>query len=233
MTLTSEWLMPLDGPRIKICGLTRKEDGIAALEAGASFLGVVFAESPRRVTPERAKELMQAWRAHNPKVHVIGVFVSTPVGEVGKLVEQLGLYAAQLHGHYSTEALRSADFRILRALPIVGAQDNDRIAEAQEIGPVLLDAYAAGKHGGTGRMFDHSVAVPAIRRGLVFIAGGLNPTNVYDVMDRFASQEAMPYALDVSSGVEEALGVKSRGKIIAFMESVHRGMSSKPEIKLP
>ena len=233
MNRQQQWPIALESPRIKICGLKREEDGITALEAGASFLGVILAESPRKVAPPRAKELVAAWKGHNSNAHVIGVFVNTPIDEVGAIIEDVGLYAAQLHGRYTVEELSRADFRFVRAFSVRGPQDDPAIAEAQALGPVLLDGYTAGMHGGTGKVFDHSLAIPPIRRGPVFIAGGLNPENVISIMDTLAATSAVPYALDVSSGLEQGVGVKSEGKIVAFMESVYRGMSSKPEIKLP
>lgn len=233
MNSNQQWPIALESPRIKICGLKREEDGIAALEAGASFLGVILAESPRRIEPSRAKELVSAWQAHNPNARVIGVFVNTPIEEVGAIIEDVGLYAAQLHGRYTVEELAGANFRYIRAFSVRGPQDDPAITEAQELGPVLLDGFTPGMHGGTGKVFDHSLAIPPIRRGPVFIAGGLNPENVIGIMDWLAAENAVPYALDVSSGLEQGVGVKSRPKIVAFMEAVYRGMSSKPEIKLP
>ena len=228
-----DWPMALECPRIKVCGLTREEDGIAALEAGASFLGLIFAESPRRVETIRARKLIEVWKLHNANVRVVGVFVNDPFDRIARMVAELGLFAAQIHGTYTMDEIRSADFRVLKAFSVIGPQDDAVIAEAQEVAPVLIDTYSPGKHGGTGKVFDHVLAIPAIRRGHVFIAGGLNPQNVDEVILHFASEDAVPYALDVSSGLEEAKGIKSAKKIVAFFEGVHRGRSSKPDIMLP
>jgi len=233
MNTMTEWPVEVGVPRVKVCGLTREKDGIAALKEGASFLGLIFAESPRRVSIGQATRLLEAWREHNPNVHVVGVFVNEPLDEIRRIVNELELFAAQVHGQYNVEQIRSAEFRVLRAFSVVGPQDDPAIAEAQEICPVLLDGYTKGKHGGTGKVFDHSLAIPAIRRGPVFIAGGLNPLNVEPLMGRLAVDGAVPYALDVSSGLENLPGEKSAKKIVAFFEAVRRGTGSKPEIQLP
>jgi phosphoribosylanthranilate isomerase len=208
------------GPLVKICGITRAEDGLVALRNGADFLGLIFAPSQRQIDRSRAKVLLEEVRREFPRVRAIGVFVNEPIESIRSHVAELGLFAAQLHGDYSLGQVGSADFRILRAFSVKGRQDDEAIRGFQAISPVLLDAFASGKHGGTGAVFDHRLALPAIARGTVIVAGGLNPQNIADVLEGFRREKSLPYAVDASSGLENQPGVKSAAKVSQFLKAI-------------
>ncbi len=208
------------GPLVKICGITRAEDGIIALRHGADFLGLIFAPSPRQVDLGKARDLLDDLRRVFPDIRAIGVFANEPMESVRSHVKGLGLFAAQLHGDYAIEQVRSADFRVVRAFSVKGQEDDEEIRDFQAICPVLLDAFASGKHGGTGAVFDHRLALPAIARGNVLVAGGLNPQNIAGVLEGFRREERLPYAVDASSGLEDQPGMKSAVKVSQFLEAI-------------
>jgi phosphoribosylanthranilate isomerase len=227
--ISSGWPPPPvsgSGPLVKICGITRAEDGLGALRGGAAFLGLILAPSPRHVGHAKAKVILDEWRREFPDVRAIGVFVNEPIANVRVHMAELGLFAAQLHGDYTHEQVASADFRVLRALSVKGPDEDETIRSWQSQTPVLLDTFAAGKHGGTGKTFDHRLALPAIGRGKVFVAGGLNPDNIEGVLDQFRRAESLPYAVDVSSGLEDYPGVKSAAKVSRFLSAIHSAGSS-------
>lgn len=200
--------------RVKICGLTREEDVEAAYRAGASFGGLIFvAGSPRRIGQDQAEIL--AARGHELGLPMVGVFRDAAPNEVVWAADRLALAAVQLHGDeddaYVAE-LRSrlpGDCEIWTAVPV-----------AETAGPAgggdrpIFDTAVGGRSGGTGRRFDWKLVAdrPDLARGL--LAGGLNPDNVSEAARLGA------WALDVSSGVEEAPGRKSPEKLGALFEAL-------------
>jgi phosphoribosylanthranilate isomerase len=204
--------------RVKVCGITNLEDALAALEAGADLLGFNFyARSPRYVSPEEARRLVE----HLPEdVECIGVFVNESAPEeVERVAHEAGLSAVQLHGDETPEfchALRS--LTTIKALR-VGPGFDIGAAAAYPTDAVLLDAYIAGEWGGTGHTFDWSLARrtrEAVPR--LFLAGGLRPDNVAD-----AVAAVSPYAVDVCSGVETSPGRKSLPLMRLFVQQVKEG----------
>ena len=196
--------------RVKICGLTSARDALAAVEAGADALGFIFAESPRRIDPRLAGEIV---RRLPPFVRTVGVFRDASFGEIRMGVEESGVDLIQLHGEESPELCARLDRPVLKRLPI-GSPDGDadlpRRAASYAVAALLLDPGA-----GSGRTFRWETA-----RGLpgrIIVAGGLNPDNV-----AAAVRVARPYAVDVASGVECKPGVKDADKIRALIESVRR-----------
>lgn len=206
---------------LKICGLTRPEDAVLAMRLGATFVGLIFAEgTPRCLTPGQADRIVAALRGEFPAVRPIGVFVHEPASMIHDLVDRLKLVAVQLHG----QVLDNLAVPSLRAVRVRDASSAGEIERALEAGPVLLDSFVEGKHGGTGKVFDHELAMPFLRRpdGRVFLAGGLNPDNIGAVAGRLAAAGALPYAFDVSSGLEASPGVKSPEKMTRFVEEWRR-----------
>lgn len=193
--------------RVKICGLTTVADALAAARLGADLLGLVFATSPRQVTPRQAREIIQAlprW------VQTVGVFVDTPPQEVQQVRLFCGLHLVQLHGKESAEEVAALGRGVIKAI---------RVGQGTELNPLaypsatlLLDAYVPGRAGGTGQSFDWSRAVELARRRPVILAGGLNPDNVAR-----AVEIVKPYAVDVSSGVESQPGRKDHDQIARFI----------------
>lgn len=205
--------------RIKICGIKDPDTALAALEAGADAIGLVFVEkSPRCVTREQAKSVIQAL----PEEAVsVGLFVNSPGNTVRSILDEVGLTVAQLHGHESIDDMDAlAGYPVWKALPFdqhfqttASTWDHDPRVEA-----LLVDTPPTGElTGGSGTTFDWN-GLAAVKDHLakpLILAGGLTPNNVAE-----AIRTAQPYAVDVSSGVESSRGVKDIGLIKAFCEAV-------------
>lgn len=199
--------------RVKICGLTRPEDAAAAVEAGADALGVVLAPSPRRVTLDGAERVFERVP---PFVARVGVFVDASEAEVAEAVERLGLAAVQFHGAEPPEACRRAPVPVIKAVK-VGTGFALEAAEPfrDSAAAILLDTFVTGTSGGTGTAFDWHMIAALPGWAPFMLAGGLGPDNVGE-----AIAALRPYAVDVSSGVEAAPGLKDASKIRAFIAAV-------------
>ncbi|MGO8755625.1 MAG: phosphoribosylanthranilate isomerase [Gallionellaceae bacterium] len=201
--------------RTKICGVTREEDVMAAAESGADALGMVlYGKSPRYVTMRQASRLMHSVP---PFVTVVGLFVDPSEEEVRNVLSQVPLDVLQFHGEETPEFCARFKRPYLKAVRVRAEVDliqcAIRYAGAQGL---LLDAYIEGTHGGTGESFDwalipHDLPLPVI------LSGGLHAGNV-----GAAIRQVRPYAVDVSSGVEAAKGIKDAAKIAAFINEVKR-----------
>jgi phosphoribosylanthranilate isomerase len=218
-------------PHIKVCGLTRPEDAGLAIRLGASFIGIILAaESPRRMLPSEAADFMgRLWDEVPNSAHVrpIGVFVNESVREIRQAIDSLGLVGVQIHGNQKAIDLESLSVPVIRAVKMKGPESHEEVVRARSSGPVLLDTHQEGMEGGTGKTFDHNLAIPHIRRGRVFIAGGLNPDNIAKVVQWFGEAEAMPYGFDVSSGLEISPGIKSPVKMHSFFANFKRAMQDR------
>jgi phosphoribosylanthranilate isomerase len=214
--------------RVKICGITETAHALAAVEAGADFIGLVFAPSKRLIDVEKAKEITTAVKGRRErgesKVATVGVFVNTPAAEVNRVADYCGLDTVQLSGDEHWDYLRDIEKPIIKAVRVHRQHGGeDLLAELasgyQLLGAdliCLLDCYVAGNYGGSGRAFDWIVAREATEKFPVIIAGGLSPKNVGQ-----AIKLARPWGVDVSSGVESR-GVKDISKINAFITAVRR-----------
>ncbi len=199
-------------PRIKICGLTRPGDAAAAAKAGAWAVGVILAgESPRRVTVKQAARIMTAVPAGIEKV---GVFVNAAPEAVAAAVRNCGLTAVQLHGEETPEECRRAaglaGVIVIKALRVREARLPESVA-LFDTGLLLLDTYSPARRGGTGKIFDWSLAAALpeeTRSGRLILSGGLNAGNILEALDAVG-----PFAVDVSSGIESAPGVKDPGEM--------------------
>lgn len=207
--------------RVKICGLTSPADVEAAVRAGADAVGFVFAESPRRVSPQKARELA---RAVPPFVVRVGVFVDETYDAAARIAEDAGLHVIQLHGR-ADEALilrlQRLGYQVAQAVRMRDERDVNAVA-GTAADAVLLDTFSPGRAGGTGRTFDWRLARAAMaaldargKRLPVVLAGGLTPENVAD-----AVRTVRPFAVDVSSGVETAPGRKCPEKMQRFVRKV-------------
>jgi phosphoribosylanthranilate isomerase len=208
--------------RVKICGITEAVNARAATEAGADFIGVVIAPSPRQVTPDRAREIMAAVRDQNPATTVVGVFVNTPAPTVNFLATYCGLDWVQLSGNETWEYCQHIEKPLIKAVHISAKCTEDELLSQLENGqrlldtrpPVfLLDTFAEKQYGGTGQVFPWEIARQAAAAFPVIIAGGLNSENVGQVIESLH-----PWGVDVSSGVEDN-GVKSVKKIREFINA--------------
>ncbi|KER99435.1 N-(5'-phosphoribosyl)anthranilate isomerase [Ectopseudomonas mendocina] len=199
--------------RSKICGITRVEDALAAVEAGADAIGLVFyAKSPRAVSVEQAAEIVQALP---PFVTSVGLFVNMPREQLLAVLQQVPLDLLQFHGDESPAECEGYGRPYIKALR-VRPGENVAAAMAPYAGArgILLDTFVEGVPGGTGAAFDWSLVPQGVARPII-LAGGLEAHNV-----AAAIRQVRPYAVDVSGGVEASKGIKDAGKIRAFVKSV-------------
>ncbi len=202
--------------RVKICGLTRIEDIRAAVACGADALGLVFyPDSPRAVSPEQARELIQNLP---PFVTVTGLFVNETPHRIREILSQVPLDLLQFHGDESAGLCAAFDRPWIKAIRMRPGTDVRALWREYDQGNgLLLDAYHPALPGGTGERFDWQM-IPPDYAGRIVLAGGLTPDNVAE-----AVRQVQPYAVDVSGGVEQSKGVKSADKIAKFIQEVRRG----------
>jgi phosphoribosylanthranilate isomerase len=199
-------------PRVKICGITSPQDAVAAAEAGADAIGLMFyPQSARYLPPSAAKAVISELP---PFVAKVGVFVNASVEEVRQLVEELGLEVIQFHGNETPEFCASFSKPVVKAFRVKDRESLLQLPEFQT-SAFLLDSFVPGQLGGTGAAFNWDLALEAksCKRPII-LAGGLNASNVAQ-----AVRAARPFAVDVSSGVESAPGIKDAGKMQAFIRA--------------
>jgi phosphoribosylanthranilate isomerase len=203
--------------KIKICGVTLVEDAALVAAAGVDFIGLNFwPRSRRRVDVERAAALAAAARGAGPAA-IVGVFVDADAGEIAAVHARVGLDVIQLHGAETADAaaaLARATGRPVWKAIAAGAEGDLDALDAWPVDAILLDTPTPDR-GGSGRSFDWGLARAARLRHparRLVLAGGLHPGNVAD-----AIAAALPWAVDVASGVESAPGVKDAGKLAAFV----------------
>jgi len=195
--------------RVKICGITRPEDADRACASGADALGFVFhPQSPRAIDPERAREMVARLP---PFVVSVGVFVDRPLQEVLDIAERCRLNAVQLHGREDPDYCSRIPLKVIKAFRIAGERLPEEICR-YEVDAILLDTYRPGVPGGTGETFCWDLARQAKRFGRVILAGGLTCDNVAQ-----AIAQVDPYAVDVSSGVEQEPGRKDPVLLAEFV----------------
>lgn len=207
--------------KVKICGITCREDALAAVAAGADALGFNFCPaSPRYIDPRRARDIVGALP---PFIAAVGVFVDVASpAEVRRIARLSGVSVLQLHGDESPDYCR----RLRRSYPLIkalrlGKDLNRRALGEYPVQAFLLDTYDDTRRGGTGKTFDWNLACDLAGLRPIILAGGLTPENVAS-----AVRTVRPYAVDVCSGVEARPGKKDPEKIARFMEEVRRGCGS-------
>jgi len=202
----------LQRTRIKICGLTRQCDLDAAVEAGADAVGFVFYEkSPRHVAVEQAAELVSSLPAF---VTPVGLFVNAAPAAIARVVDVIPQLVLQFHGDESPADCAASGRPYLRAARMAGKFDLVNFAtQYPDAQAILLDAHVEG-YGGGGKVFDWSLIPPNVPRPVV-LSGGLHAGNVIDGI-----LQVRPWAVDVSSGVEAAKGIKDAAAIRRFCEAV-------------
>ncbi len=210
--------------RVKICGIRDKVHALASVEAGADFIGLVFAPSQRQVTPIQAREITSVVKKSSTAIRVVGVFVNAPASQVNEIADFCALDWVQLSGDESWEYCREVVEPIIKTIR-VSRQSLEELYSELSAGrkslPVqrfitLLDSQSEGKYGGTGESFDWNIAQKVAEEIPLIIAGGLDPKNVAGLITRVA-----PWGVDVSSGVETG-GEKDPAKIKAFIEAVRK-----------
>jgi phosphoribosylanthranilate isomerase len=196
---------------VKICGITNPGDARVAADAGADAVGLIFAESPRRVCVEEARGISIALPEN---VIRVGVFVDEEPSEVMRISREVGLDLAQLHGNEPPEtvtALREAGVKVMKALRVENATSLEALDE-YEAELFLLDAYSARARGGTGERFDWGVAKSLKGRDNIVVSGGLGPGNVREAVEFFE-----PFGVDASSSLEDGPGKKNDELVRRFV----------------
>ena len=201
--------------RIKICGITRESDALAAVRAGADALGFLFyPKSKRYISPEQARDIIQALP---PLITAVGVFANESAEKIAAIRKTCLLDAAQLHGEETPEFCRSLPGKTIKAFCLRHAETL-AAARAFSTGAWLFDSYAPEQRGGTGLPFNWDwirQSMPLPRPFIV--AGGLNSGNVGNCI-----KIVRPYAVDVSSGVEDEPGKKNADKMRRFVAAVRK-----------
>jgi phosphoribosylanthranilate isomerase len=194
---------------VKVCGITRVDDALAAVGLGADALGFIFwSGSPRFVDPFHARTIVAALP---PFVAVVGVFVNQAADYVNGVAALARLTAVQLHGDEDAAYAMAMTRPVVKA--VSGAVDGENGWPERVM--LLVDAHDLVQRGGTGRTADWSAAAQIAKERRVILAGGLNPDNVND-----AVAQVRPFGIDVSSGVESSPGIKDRNRMAAFFKAV-------------
>ncbi|MBW1702979.1 MAG: phosphoribosylanthranilate isomerase [Deltaproteobacteria bacterium] len=202
--------------RVKVCGITSKEDALLAVKLGVHALGFIFAPSPRLVTPEVVRSIICDLP---PLVQTIGVFVNENPDRIKEIMRFCGLDMVQLHGDESPEICEGLMPLTIKAIRL----RNESILEETgaffgKVRALLFDTYSEEKRGGTGKALDWDLAVRAKQAGMpIILAGGLNPANIEDSI-----LAVRPFAVDVNSEVEERPGKKSPLLMKELMEKIRR-----------
>ena len=206
--------------RIKICGIKNEEHALAAARAGADFIGLVFAQSPRQVRPARAEKIVAALKKEKARTKTVGVFVNARAGRMDRIADACRLDWVQLSGDEPWETCRELGRPVIKVVRVSrnfrASSVNEHLAYGHRLlgrqkHIFLLDANVREKYGGTGMTFSWDMARPIAARFPVIVAGGLTPENVAE-----AIKIIRPWGVDVSSGVETG-GVKDVEKILKFI----------------
>jgi phosphoribosylanthranilate isomerase len=208
--------------RIKICGVKDPAHAKAIADAGANFIGLVFAPSPRQVTVNHAKKIVASMN-HKSAPDTVGVFVNTPAATVNRIADSCCLDWVQLNGDEPWEYCRELDRAIIKVTRVSRNYRPEKIIDDLSYGDkilarqkhiFLIDSNAPHKYGGSGQPFNWKLARPIAERFPVIIAGGLTPENVGKAIETIK-----PWGVDVSSGVETK-GTKDLDKILRFINAV-------------
>ncbi|MGE5263722.1 MAG: phosphoribosylanthranilate isomerase [Acidobacteriota bacterium] len=210
--------------KVKICGITNLDDAIAAADAGADLLGFVFYEkSPRHIPPEGAGQIASALHRRSAIPSLVGVFVDELPDRVEQIIESVPLDLVQLHGHESIQTLLRLSpyaFKALRPRNHDEAWEQIRQYHRtlNETTPAfIVDAFDAARYGGTGVRGDWDVAAPIAREFPILLAGGLTKQKV-----AHAIRSVQPWGVDVSTGVERALGFKDHNRVREFIREAKK-----------
>lgn len=200
--------------KIKFCGITQRKDAEIAVKLGADAVGLVFCPTSKRtVSPDKAAAIIERLP---PFITVVGVFVNPTEAEVREVLSYVPLNCLQFHGDETAEFCRLFKMPFIKVFR-VGQTDirlEDLHQQYPEANAILLDTYEVAQRGGTGKTFDWQRVTPYASRAWI-LSGGLTPANVAT-----AVQQLKPYAVDVSSGIEQAPGIKDEAKMRAFIEAL-------------
>jgi phosphoribosylanthranilate isomerase len=197
--------------KVKVCGIKELEDARVAAAAGADAIGLIFAESPRQVSVQRARDISTALPE---RVMKVGVFVDEEPEEILRIAREVGLDYAQLHGDEGPETvaeIRDGGLGVIKALRVRNAGVLAAV-ERYEADLFLLDAWSAKVRGGTGDRFDWELAKSLRGRDNILVSGGLTPENVRGAIEYFE-----PYGVDASSSLEDRPGKKNGERVRRFV----------------
>ncbi|MCX8025339.1 MAG: phosphoribosylanthranilate isomerase, partial [Thermanaerothrix sp.] len=211
---------------VKICGITTLQDALTALATGVTWLGFNFySRSPRYLSPEACRSIVEVIRPLYPEATLVGVFVNTPVDEVLRVLETCQLHLAQLSGDESPTEVKRLGNRAFKAFRPRSQDEMDALLKAYPLRSdppaCLVDAARSGFYGGSGQVADWSVAAWAAQRVPIFLAGGLTPENVAIAID-----QVRPWGVDVASGVEAAPGRKDKARLEAFLQQARNAYAA-------
>jgi phosphoribosylanthranilate isomerase len=229
--------------KIKICGIKTLPDAIAAIEAGADYLGFNFyLKSPRFIAPSACAEITSRLKRGHPQIKLVGVFVNSPVEEVKNILAACSLDLAQLHGDETPKMLAALNGKAFKAIrlsvetsvyPFLAKQSvtqsvpiRESAIESVDSPALLVDAAVKGVYGGSGVTADWNGAAELAKKYPLLLAGGLTPENVAEAVSR-----VKPWGVDVASGVESAPGKKDAGKMVEFVKNV-RELENSPILPL-
>ncbi len=211
--------------KVKICGISQIDHALAAAEAGADFIGMVFASSKRQISPQTAQQIVLVLEELKPRPLVVGVFVNTDARQVNRLAATCRLDWVQLSGDETWEYCKPIEKPIIKTIHVANSSEIESIMTEMSNGSrilkhrsftYLLDTRSKDIYGGTGQTFDWELASQVSRKYPVILAGGLSSENVEQSI-----KTAKPWGVDVSSGVETN-GIKDISKIETFISVVRR-----------
>lgn len=205
--------------QVKICGITNLDDALAAIDAGADYLGFNFyPKSQRFISPEDCAQITSALTRHASRVTLVGIFVNEPPARVSAILRDCGLNLAQLHGDETPQELAELKGRAFKAVRGTGVKNLSDFVLNGQTPALLLDAYSPNAYGGTGHTADWGAARTVAEQFPIFLAGGLTPENVAD-----AIAQVNPWGVDVASGVETSPRKKDHARMQKFVEASKTG----------
>jgi phosphoribosylanthranilate isomerase len=208
--------------KIKICGITRPEDAVAAAEEGADYVGLIFAKSARKIDVKTAQDIL--WTL--PKgVEAVGVFMNQTLEEVRRVLDATGLKIAQLHGDESVRFCKELGAPVIKTFDTFNDGSLEKLKKFDAFA-FLLDLPKGGGAGARAQV-DPEWAVLAKRHGKVLLAGKLSPDNVGEMI-----RKVRPWGVDVSSATEKSPGVKDRSKIRDFIQAAREAHKESTRIKI-
>ncbi len=195
--------------KVKICGITNKEDALYAAGCGADALGFIFYEkSPRYIEPDNAKTIIATLP---PFVTTVGVFVNKDFNDIRDITLLTGVTVVQLHGDESPSYCNLVEGKLIKAIRVKNDSSIEGLKK-YDVDAFLLDSFDKNSFGGSGLTFDWKLAEKAKQYGKIILAGGLTPDNVEE-----AVKKVVPYGVDVNSGVEKKPGIKNKNKVKEFI----------------
>lgn len=204
--------------KVKICGITNKEDALNAIALDTDAIGLIFYEhSPRYISPEKVEEFIYDIPSF---IHVIGVFVNETESKINEISKRCKLTSIQLHGSEKADFCTKFSLPTIKAIPVKDEEDIKTIAQYKGCSNgILLDTKAENVHGGTGKTFDWGLALQAKEYDTpLILSGGINSDNIEK-----AIKMVTPYAIDICSGVEKEPGIKDYNKmkeLLTFIKNV-------------